>query len=321
VCRDWAGPDVVLRALRAGEETTLASGHRVRAMPAEHDPSMGPPLLYDVDERLLVLWDTAAPLPPISGPPRDVVLLECTTGDGPDLPGHHGFTDFARSIARLRRDGAIGDMTAVVPVHLGHRNPHGAELVRRFAAIGATVLPDGATVRPSTRRASAPRRVLITGGARSGKSLEAERRVAGEPAVTYVATGVGHEGDPSWAERVALHRARRPPHWTTVETTDATSLLEKAGDGDVLLIDCATLWVAAHLGDPGYATAADALVAAWRGTRATAVLVTNEVGSGVHADSELGRRFSDELGRLNARLAAEADEVWLVVAGSPVQLR
>ncbi|HVU74923.1 MAG TPA: MBL fold metallo-hydrolase, partial [Mycobacteriales bacterium] len=135
VCRGWTEADVTWRPLHAGDEVVLASGHRVRALPAEHDPAMGPPLLYDIDERLLVLWDTAPPLPAISGPAREVVLLECTSGDGPDLPGHHGFTAFARSIAELRRDGAVDDRTAVVPVHLGHRNPHGDELERRFAAI------------------------------------------------------------------------------------------------------------------------------------------------------------------------------------------
>ena len=320
-CRDWAGPDVTWLPLEAGDEATLASGHRVRGFPAQHDPAVGPPLLYDIDGRLLILWDTAPPLPTIGGRAREVVLLECTSGDGPDLPGHHGFTAFAHTIARLRRDGAIDDDTTVVPVHLGHRNPHGDELARRFAAIGATVLADGATVGAPAPRPSGPRRVLITGGARSGKSLEAERRVSGEPHVTYVATGIGHDDEPSWADRVATHRARRPAHWETVETTDVAGVLAKADAEDTVLVDCVTLWLTAHLDDLRYPELADALVGAWRTTRATVVMVTNEIGSGVHAPTEVGLRFTDELGRLNARLAAEADEVWLVVAGSPLRLR
>lgn len=162
-------------------------------------------------------------------------------------------------------------------------------------------------------------RVLITGGTRSGKSLEAERRLAGEPHVTYVATSFPRPGDADWAARVELHRERRPGHWTTVETVNLPPLL--ADPEAVLLIDCATLWLGAHIDSTDYGSRVEELIAAWRGAACRVVLVTNEVGSSIHAETAAGRRFADELGRLNARLAETAEEVWLVVAGQPLQLK
>jgi len=180
---------------------------------------------------------------------------------------------------------------------------------------------------------TAPYRVLILGGARSGKSAEAERRLANAPSVTYLATGMGHDGDADWAERVAAHRARRPGHWLTVETTDvAARLRESTG---ALLVDCLGLWLTAvldhcgawdevawHSGDTQAAVTAqvDELVAAWRATRAHVVAVSNEVGMSVVPETAAGRRFRDELGRLNMRLAADSDEVLLVVAGRVLAL-
>jgi len=177
-----------------------------------------------------------------------------------------------------------------------------------------------------------PRRVLITGGARSGKSAEAERRLAGEPAVVYVATAGpppdGVDADPEWAARVARHQARRPSHWTTVETTDLVTLLREPGPP--LLIDCLGLWLTAVMTGGGTKATAgadevraarDALVAAWRAAARPVVAVTNEVGSGIVPATALGRVFRDALGTLNAAIARESDEVWLVVAGMPVALR
>jgi len=334
--RDWVGRDdpVTWLPLRAGDDVVLASGHRARPLAAVHDPATGPPLLYDLlapdGGRLLCAWDTAAPLPPPPppDPPYDIVLLECTNGDGPALGEHHGFTQWALAVAGLRRSGHVAAGTTVVPVHLGHRNPPPPELHRRFAGLGAVVLRDGDTVSTGVQdpspEAAAPgaagaRRVLITGGTRSGKSLEAERRLLAEPVVTYVATSLPRPGDAEWAARLALHRARRPVHWRTVETLDLPPLL--ADPAAVLLIDCVTLWLGAHLEREDLGGEVDRLVEAWRTARARVVLVTNEVGSAVVAPTPLGRRFADELGRLNSRLAAHSDEVWQVVAGCPVRLR
>jgi adenosylcobinamide kinase/adenosylcobinamide-phosphate guanylyltransferase len=130
--------------------------------------------------------------------------------------------------------------------------------------------------------------------------------------------------------------------WATVETTQAAALLAGMSErrpGTAVLFDCvgtwltaamdaAGLWAAAETGgaalaaaDASLVTALDALVAAWAATPAQVVAVTNEVGSGVVPATASGRRFRDELGRLNARLAALADEVWLCTAGIAQRIR
>ncbi len=166
----------------------------------------------------------------------------------------------------------------------------------------------------------APWRTLILGGARSGKSREAERRLADEPQVTYVATARPELAgfDEEWADRVAAHRDRRPSHWLTVETCDVAKILQDA-TGPVL-VDCLSLWLGDAMEQDGTEERMDELVAAWRGTRARVIAVSNEVGSGVVPDSASGRQFRDQLGRLNARIAAESDEVLLMVAGRVVRL-
>ncbi len=189
------------------------------------------------------------------------------------------------------------------PAMPGHRSPIGSTRTRWWAE----------------NVPSHPRRVLITGGSRSGKSAEAERRLAAEPAVVYVATaGPVPPGDDAWAERVAAHRRRRPAGWQTVETTELAPLLR--APGPPLLVDCMGMWLTARLDDPGLPDRAGELVEAWRGTPRRVVMVTNEVGSGVVPLTDAGRRFRDELGRLNAALATEADEVWHMVAGIPTRL-
>lgn len=171
----------------------------------------------------------------------------------------------------------------------------------------------------------------MLGGARSGKSAFAERMVSGPGGVTYVATAPPRPDDPEWCRRVAEHRRRRPASWHTVETTDLGSVLrEPTGP---LLIDCAPLWLTAVMEGCGLWTGADPeaerklaahlddLEYAWRTTPAYAVLVSNEAGCGVVPATYAGRRFRDELGSLNTRLAAHAEEVWLVTAGIPLRLR
>ncbi|MYW02760.1 bifunctional adenosylcobinamide kinase/adenosylcobinamide-phosphate guanylyltransferase, partial [Streptomyces sp. SID3343] len=170
-------------------------------------------------------------------------------------------------------------------------------------------------------------------GARSGKSAEAERRLAACPDVLYVATGGTREGDSEWAERIDAHRARRPDTWTTAETVDLTRLL--ADPRQPMLVDCLSLWLTAVMDahdawdDARWAAGAReavradtvALAAAWRACRVPVVAVSNEVGSGVVPPTPSGRRFRDELGRLNAMIATESDEVLLVVAGQVLTLR
>lgn len=178
-------------------------------------------------------------------------------------------------------------------------------------------------------RAPRPRRVLLLGGARSGKSMAAEAMAAaaaGDRPVTYVATAGTRADDPEWTARIEAHRVRRPSTWTTVETADPGPVLRAGG---VVLVDCLALWLTramdavdawdeaawAATAPTALAREVDALLDAWTATPGTAIAVSNEVGLGVVPATAAGRRFRDELGRLNVRLAAEADEAYLVVAG------
>jgi adenosylcobinamide kinase/adenosylcobinamide-phosphate guanylyltransferase len=171
----------------------------------------------------------------------------------------------------------------------------------------------------------------VLGGARSGKSSYAERLLAGERVVDYVACGAAPgPADPEWADRVALHRARRPASWRTIETLDLPAVLGRPGPP--VLVDCLTTWLAGTMDECGVWTdapgadhrltaAVDALLAAWAGTRRRVVAVSNEVGSGIVPATPAGRRFRDELGVLNARVATGAQRVWLLTAGLPSRLR
>jgi adenosylcobinamide kinase/adenosylcobinamide-phosphate guanylyltransferase len=175
----------------------------------------------------------------------------------------------------------------------------------------------------------------VLGGARSGKSGEAELRLAGEAEVTYLATGATADEtmDPDWAHRVAAHRARRPPGWATLESADAAGALRSISSGSVL-IDGIGTWLAAVMdkcgawdqpaGSPAagaaVAAAVDDLVAAWRQAPARVVAVSDETGSGVVPPTPAGRLFRDQLGQLNQRLAAESEEAVLVVAGRVITL-
>jgi adenosylcobinamide kinase/adenosylcobinamide-phosphate guanylyltransferase len=200
---------------------------------------------------------------------------------------------------------------------------------RPLAAPGVLPLPG----RP---RRGKPFRVLVLGGARSGKSVTAERMLAARERVDYVACGPAADGtDPAWAERVRVHRERRPAHWTTVETLDVAGLLAAAPparEAVPILVDCLSTWLAGVMDECGLWTATDgadkqvasrvdALLGAWRSTRRQVVAVSNEVGSGVVPATVSGGRFRDELGALNARVAAECEQVWLCVAGIPRRIR
>lgn len=171
----------------------------------------------------------------------------------------------------------------------------------------------------------------MLGGARSGKSSYAEGLLGRERSVEYVACGLlPGEDDAEWAGRVALHRARRPAYWTTVETIDLVAVL--GVKGPPVLVDCLTTWLARMMDECGVwaeqpgseerlAAAVDDVVDAWSRTRRRVIGVSNEVGSGIVPATPSGRRFRDELGALNARIAVASDRVWLVTAGLPQRLR
>jgi adenosylcobinamide kinase / adenosylcobinamide-phosphate guanylyltransferase len=177
-----------------------------------------------------------------------------------------------------------------------------------------------------------PRRTLVTGGVRSGKSRYAEHLLADAAAVTYVAPGPVPDAvaDPEWAARVATHQIRRPAHWTTVETDDVAAAL--ASGAPAYLVDCLGTWVTAVVDGLGtwdvplarwqdaFDARLDALVAAWGSVSGTAVAVTNEVGWGLVSEHRSGRVFTDLLGRVNAAVAAASDDVVLLVAGRALVL-
>lgn len=192
--------------------------------------------------------------------------------------------------------------------------------------------PLGDPQRPLATLARQGRRVLVIGGARSGKSQAAERMLAGHRQVDYVATGPCPDGDAEWADRVRAHAERRPADWRTIETLDLGLVLRTPGADAPVLIDCLSTWLAAVMEDCGIWTGrtgadealadqVERLLAAWRGTDRTVVAVSSEVGSGVVPGTPSGRRFRDELGSLNTRIAADCDEVWLCTAGIPQRLR
>ena len=172
--------------------------------------------------------------------------------------------------------------------------------------------------------------MLVLGGARSGKSATAERMLAGRHHVDYVATGaVPDDTDPAWAARVNAHRQRRPADWTTLETRNLVPILAPACPERIVapvLVECLSTWLAGVMDDIGLwegrdgadrklASRIDGLADAWRTTRRHVVAVSNEVGSGVVPATASGIRYRDELGVLNARIAAECEQVWYCVAG------
>ena len=168
-------------------------------------------------------------------------------------------------------------------------------------------------------------RVLVTGGVRSGKSRHAESLLADRAAVAYVAPGPVRD-DADWAARVARHRARRPAHWTTLETGDLTAALATPGP---VLVDCLGTWLTRLIDDAGLWDARSEDVSAYVEEQVDAaigvlhddvVLVTNEVGWGVVPEHRSGRLFRDLLGEVNVRFAAACDEVHLVVAGRVLRL-
>ncbi|MHB1986919.1 MAG: bifunctional adenosylcobinamide kinase/adenosylcobinamide-phosphate guanylyltransferase [Acidimicrobiales bacterium] len=159
--------------------------------------------------------------------------------------------------------------------------------------------------------------ILVLGGARSGKSALAEQRAASSHSdVTYLATGADLGDDPDFTARIERHRARRPASWQTIEITPGGDLAGPLRScGGTALVDSLGTWLAAI---PEFAPDEGSLVAGLNERRAQGnltVLVSDEVGLGVHPSTELGRRFRDALGCLNQAIAEIADEVVLAVAG------
>jgi adenosylcobinamide kinase/adenosylcobinamide-phosphate guanylyltransferase len=168
-----------------------------------------------------------------------------------------------------------------------------------------------------------PARLLVIGGQRSGKSRYAEAVVAaGGLAPVYIATAA--PGDDEMRARIDKHRDRRGPAWRTVEEPLdlAPAIQRESGPGFHVLVDCLTVWLSNVMGaDRPVEPNCDALVAALARVAGPVVLVSNEVGLGIVPDNALARRYADELGILNQRVAAAVDRVVLMAAGLPVVLK
>ena len=165
--------------------------------------------------------------------------------------------------------------------------------------------------------------ILVLGGARSGKSRHAEDlalRHQGER--TYIATA--EPRDEEMQRRIAEHRRRRGTEWRVIEEPlELTNALQRAcGDSRLVLVDCITLWLSNLLmleRDVGQEI--DRLCMMLPGLRGKIILVSNEVGLGIVPENALARRFRDDAGFANQRIAAACDEVVVMVAGLALKLK
>jgi adenosylcobinamide kinase/adenosylcobinamide-phosphate guanylyltransferase len=299
------------------------SGHVVLAVPGGWD------ITSPAGRRVLVAGGPGLePEPPDGTRPFDLALLDLLA-----RPAQLGW---------LRARGLVHDRTTVAAIYADHRISSEQELARRCALWGAAAGQDGALLSGPSAQALPvpvrPHRTLIVGGARSGKSREAELRLSGQSAVTYLAAGPWADSsagqaalDAEWVARVAAHRAARPAWWHTKETLDLAGALRR--ETGALLIDGIGTWLAAIMDEAGawsdppaadvagvLAGRADDLVGAWRQTSALVAAVTDQVGAGLVPPYPAGRMFRDQLGWLNQRIAAESDLVLQVVAGRVLTL-
>ena len=190
--------------------------------------------------------------------------------------------------------------------------------------------------------------VLVTGGARSGKSAFAEEQLADREEVCYIATGLPRGEDPEWQERIRLHQERRPASWTTQEQYAGLADWLQEQSHPVYLLDCATLLTSNRLFDliaqhfPDKLELSEEhflsrqeqsfllqlleeewqeLLSAIHQTDAECWIVTDEIGLGIVPETRLGRFFRDVQGKINQLIAKEASEAYLVICGLAQQLK
>jgi len=164
--------------------------------------------------------------------------------------------------------------------------------------------------------------ILITGGARSGKSAIAEARTLSlGPCAVYIATA--EASDPEMAARIATHQARRGDRWIThPEPLDLAGALAATDGRGPRMVDCLTLWLTnLMLGGHDWQAAGRSLVASLPGQADPVIIVTNEVGAGIVPENALAREFRDAAGLLNQWVAGAVDEVILAVAGLPLKVK
>ena len=163
--------------------------------------------------------------------------------------------------------------------------------------------------------------ILITGGARSGKSRLAEGWATWGGAAIYIATC--RAKDVEMEARIAEHRARRGPEWKTLEEpVDLVGVLDSTDGEGTRLVDSLTLWLANLMEDGhDWQGSVEDLVRTLHRQASPVILVTDEVGSGIVPESPLAREFRDALGLVNQAIAVASDEVYLAVAGHPLKVK
>ncbi|MEX0337807.1 MAG: bifunctional adenosylcobinamide kinase/adenosylcobinamide-phosphate guanylyltransferase [Arenibacterium sp.] len=165
--------------------------------------------------------------------------------------------------------------------------------------------------------------ILITGGARSGKSALAERlALQSTGRAIYIATAEAR-GDPEMDARIAEHQARRGPEWQNLTAPfDLVEQLRISDGGDPRLVDCLTLWLTnLMLAKRDWRAETEALTAALADLAAPVVFVTNEVGQGIVPENRLARQFRDAAGWMNQQVAKSSERVLLCVSGYPLQVK
>lgn len=165
-------------------------------------------------------------------------------------------------------------------------------------------------------------RTLVIGGSRSGKSRFAENLAAQHRDCLYIATA--EAGDEEMVDRIKRHRQSRAARWQTIE--EPLSLLETIArehrQGRFILVDCLTLWISNLMQrNIDIQMSVDKLVAGLFSVTGELVFVSNEVGMGIVPDNPLARRFRDEAGFANQRIAEACDTVWFLAAGLPMKLK
>ena len=164
--------------------------------------------------------------------------------------------------------------------------------------------------------------ILVTGGARSGKSRYAEQRTRElGSAPVYIATAEAFDSE--MADRIAQHQKRRGPEWQTINAPlDLSQALREADGRGPCLVDCLTIWLNNLMfHERDIAAATQALISVIHKRVDPVILVTNEVGSGIVPENALARRFRDEAGRMNQTMAEAVDEVYVSISGIPLKLK
>lgn len=164
--------------------------------------------------------------------------------------------------------------------------------------------------------------ILVTGGARSGKSRYAEQRTRElGSAPVYIATAEAFDAE--MADRIAQHQQRRGPEWQTINAPlDLSQALKEADGRGPCLVDCLTIWLNNLMfHERDIAAATQELISVIHKRVDPVILVTNEVGSGIVPENALARRFRDEAGRMNQTMAEAVDEVYVSISGVPLKLK